>query len=163
MQSITPCLWFDTQAEEAANFYVSIFKNSKIKQISRYGEEGKEYHQKPVGSVMVAAFEINGQPFTALNGGPQFKISEAVSFQVMCDSQDEVDYYWEKLTAGGDPKAQQCGWLKDKFGVSWQVIPVEFLKLVSGPDTQKASRAMQAMFGMKKLDINVLRQAAEGK
>jgi predicted 3-demethylubiquinone-9 3-methyltransferase (glyoxalase superfamily) len=162
MQSITPCLWFDNQAEEAANFYVSIFKNSKITQVSRYGEVGKELHGKPVGSVMVAAFEINGQPFTALNGGPMFKLSEAVSFQVMCDSQEEVDYYWEKLSAGGDPNAQQCGWLKDRFGVSWQVIPVEFLKLVSGPDAQKSSRAMQAMFGMKKLDINVLKQAAKG-
>jgi predicted 3-demethylubiquinone-9 3-methyltransferase (glyoxalase superfamily) len=163
MQSITPCLWFDNQAEEAANFYVSIFKDSKITQVSRYGEAGKEHHGKPAGSVMVAAFEINGQPFTALNGGPLFKISEAVSFQVMCDTQEEVDYYWEKLSAEGDPKAQQCGWLKDKFGVSWQVIPVEFLNIVSGRDGQKTSRAMQAMFGMKKLDINVLKKAAEGK
>jgi predicted 3-demethylubiquinone-9 3-methyltransferase (glyoxalase superfamily) len=163
MQSITPCLWFDDQAEEAANLYVSIFKNSKITKIQRYTEVGKEHHGRPAGSVMVAAFEINGQPFTALNGGPLFKISEAVSFQVMCDSQEEVDYYWEKLSAGGDPKAQACGWLKDKFGVSWQVIPVEFLKLISGPNAQKSSRAMQAMFGMKKLDINVLKNAAEGK
>src|SRR5262249_53395508 len=113
MQSITPCLWFDNQAEEAANFYVSIFKNSRITKIQRYTEVGKEHHGKPAGSVMVAAFEINGQPFTALNGGPIFKLSEAVSFQVMCDNQEEVDYYWEKLSAGGDPKAQACGWLKD--------------------------------------------------
>jgi predicted 3-demethylubiquinone-9 3-methyltransferase (glyoxalase superfamily) len=162
MQSITPCLWFDTQAEEAANFYVSIFKNSKITQVSRYGEEGKEHHRKPVGSVMVAAFEINGQPFTALNGGTMFKISEAVSFQVMCDSQEEVDYYWEKLSAGGDDKAQACGWLKDKFGVSWQVIPVEFLKLISSPDAEKSKRAMQAMFQMKKLDLPALKKAYNG-
>ncbi len=162
MQSITPCLWFDSEAEEAANFYVSIFKNSKITQVQRYGEEGKELHGKPIGSVMVAAFEINGQPFTALNGGRMFKISEAVSFQVMCDSQEEVDYYWEKLSAGGDPAAQQCGWLKDKFGVSWQVIPVEFLKMISGPDAQKTSRTMQAMFGMKKLDLPALKKAYEG-
>ena len=163
MQSITPCLWFDSQAEEATNFYVSIFKNSKITQIQRYTEVGKEHHGREPGSVMVAAFEINGQPFTALNGGPIFTLSEAVSFQVMCDSQEEVDYYWEKLSAGGDPKAQACGWLKDKFGVSWQVIPVEFLQIISGPDAEKSQRAMQAMFGMKKLNINNLRRAAEGK
>ncbi len=159
MQAITPCLWFDSEAEEAANFYVSIFKNSKITQIHRYGEAGKEHHGKPIGSVMVAAFEINGQPFTALNGGPMFKISEAVSFQVMCDTQEEVDYYWDKLGEGGDPEAQQCGWLKDKFGVSWQVIPVEFLKMISGPDAEKTKRAMQAMFGMKKLDLPALKKA----
>ena len=162
MQPITPCLWFDSEAEEAANFYVSIFKNSRITEISRFGEAGKEHHGKPVGSVMVAAFEINGQPFTALNGGPMFKISEAVSFQIMCDSQEEVDYYWEKLGAGGDPKAQQCGWLKDKFGVSWQVIPAEFLKMVSGPDAEKTQRAMNAMFQMKKLDLPALKKAYEG-
>ena len=162
MQPITPCLWFDSEAEEAANFYVSIFKNSKITEISRYGEAGKEHHGKPVGSVMVAAFEINGQPFTALNGGPMFKISEAVSFQIMCDSQEDVDYYWEKLGAGGDPDAQQCGWLKDKFGVSWQVIPVEFLKMASGPDAEKTQRAMNAMFQMKKLDLPALKKAYEG-
>jgi predicted 3-demethylubiquinone-9 3-methyltransferase (glyoxalase superfamily) len=158
MQTITPCLWFDSQAEEAANFYVSIFKNSKITKIQRYTEVGKEHHGKPPGSVMVAAFEINGQPFTALNGGPLFKISEAVSFQVMCDNQQEVDYYWEKLSAGGDPKAQACGWLKDKFGVSWQIIPIEFFELLKGPRTKEV---MQAMFQMKKLDVNVLRRAAE--
>ena len=162
MQPITPCLWFDSEAEEAANFYVSIFKNSKITEISRYGEAGKEHHGKPVGSVMVAAFEINGQPFTALNGGPMFKISEAVSFQIMCDSQEDVDYYWEKLGAGGDPDAQQCGWLKDKFGVSWQVIPAEFLKMVSGPDAEKTQRAMNAMFQMKKLDLSTLKKAYDG-
>jgi predicted 3-demethylubiquinone-9 3-methyltransferase (glyoxalase superfamily) len=163
MKNITPCLWFDTQAEDAATFYTSIFKNSKIKHIGRYSEVGQEHHRKPPGSVMVVSFEINGQEFTALNGGPLFKISEAVSFQIMCESQEEVDYYWEKLSAGGDAKAQACGWLKDKFGVSWQVIPIEFLQIVSGPDAQKAQRAMQAMFQMKKLDINVIRRAAEEK
>src|SRR5262245_35027421 len=162
MKPITPCLWFDSEAEEAAKFYVSIFKNSKIKHVSRYTEVGKEYHGKPAGSVMVVSFEINGQEFTALNGGPQFKISEAVSFQVMCDSQDEVDHYWEKLSQSGDEKAQACGWLKDKFGVSWQVIPVEFLKLISGSDAQKSQRAMQAMFQMKKLDLFALKKAYNG-
>jgi predicted 3-demethylubiquinone-9 3-methyltransferase (glyoxalase superfamily) len=162
MKAITPCLWFDSQAEEAAKFYTSIFKNSKIKHIARYSDVGKEHHGKPPGSVMVASFEINGQPFTALNGGPLFKISEAISFQVMCESQDEVDYYWEKLSQGGDPNVQQCGWLKDKFGVSWQIIPTEFLEIVNGPDAAKAQRAMQAMFGMKKLDIHVIKRAAAG-
>ena len=163
IQKIAPCLWFDGNGEEAAQFYTSIFKNSKIKHVQRYSEVGKEHHGKPPGSVMVASFEINGQEFTALNGGPQFKISEAVSFQVMCDSQEEVDYYWDKLSAGGDDKAQACGWLKDKFGVSWQVIPTEFLEILSGPDDAKAQRAMTAMFQMKKLDMNVLRRAAEYK
>ena len=155
---ISPCLWFDSQAEEAATFYTSIFKDSEIGTIARYGEAGKEIHQKPVGSAMSVAFEINGQPFTAINGGPIFKLTEAISFQVMCESQEEVDYYWEKLSEGGDPKTQQCGWLKDKFGVSWQVIPVEFLEIMKGPG---AERAMQAMFQMKKLDIGALRRAVE--
>jgi predicted 3-demethylubiquinone-9 3-methyltransferase (glyoxalase superfamily) len=163
MKNITPCLWFDTQAEDAAKFYTSIFKNSRIKHIQRYSEVGKEFHGKPPGSVMVASFEINGQEFTALNGGPLFKISEAVSFQIMCESQDEVDYYWEKLTQGGDASAQACGWLKDKFGVSWQVIPIEFLEILSGPDGQRAQRAMTAMFQMKKLDLNAIKKAADQK
>jgi len=162
MKSITPCLWFDNTAEQAAKFYTSIFKNSKIGHISRYSDVGKEHHGKPAGSVMAVAFEINGQPFTALNGGPLFKISEAVSFQIMCESQEEVDYYWEKLSQGGDEKAQACGWLKDKFGVSWQVIPIEFMEMLKGPDEQKTQRAMQAMFQMKKLDINVLKKAYQG-
>jgi predicted 3-demethylubiquinone-9 3-methyltransferase (glyoxalase superfamily) len=161
MKTITPCLWFDDQGEAAAKFYVSVFKNSRIKHIQRYSEVGKEYHGKPPGSVMVVSFEINGQEFTALNGGPQFKISEAVSFQVMCESQQEVDYYWDKLSEGGDENAQACGWLKDQFGVSWQIIPTEFLQLISGPDAQKTQRAMTAMFQLKKLDINVLKRAAE--
>jgi predicted 3-demethylubiquinone-9 3-methyltransferase (glyoxalase superfamily) len=157
MQNITPCLWFDSEAQEAANFYTSIFKNSKIKTVSRYSETGKEFHKKPVGSAMTVAFEINGQEFTALNGGPMFKFSEAISFQVMCDSQDEVDYFWEKLTSGGGQESQ-CGWLKDKFGISWQVIPTEFMQLLKTP---KAQQVMQAMFSMKKLDLTVLRKAAE--
>jgi predicted 3-demethylubiquinone-9 3-methyltransferase (glyoxalase superfamily) len=163
MKTITPCLWFDDQGEDAAKFYVSIFKDSRIKHMERYSEVGREHHGKPPGSVMVVSFEINGQEFTALNGGPLFKISEAVSFQVMCESQDEVDYYWDKLSEGGDEKAQACGWLKDKFGVSWQIIPIEFLEILSGPDAQKAQQAMTAMFQMKKLDMNVLRKAAEQK
>jgi predicted 3-demethylubiquinone-9 3-methyltransferase (glyoxalase superfamily) len=158
MKNIVPCLWFDDQAEEAANFYVSIFKNSRIKEISRFKEAGKELHQKPVGSVMVASFELDGHEFTGLNGGPLFKISEAISFQIMCDNQQEVDYYWEKLTAGGDAEAQACGWLKDKFGVSWQVIPVEFFELLKGPNGNKV---MQSIFQMKKLDLNVMRKAAQ--
>jgi predicted 3-demethylubiquinone-9 3-methyltransferase (glyoxalase superfamily) len=162
MKNITPCLWFDDQGEDAAKFYTSIFKNSKIKHIQRYSEVGKEFHGKEPGSVMVVSFEINGQEFTALNGGPLFKISEAVSFQVMCESQDEVDYYWDKLSADGDDSAQACGWLKDKFGVSWQIIPIEFLEMLNSADDQKVQRAMQAMFQMKKLDLNVLRKAYNG-
>jgi predicted 3-demethylubiquinone-9 3-methyltransferase (glyoxalase superfamily) len=162
MKNITPCLWFDDQGEDAANFYVSTFKNSKIKRIQRYTEVGKEHHGKEPGSVMVVSFEINGQEFTALNGGPIFKISEAVSFQVMCESQDEVDYYWEKLGAGGDPNAQQCGWLKDKFGVSWQIIPTKFLELLTSGDAEKSQRAYAAMFEMKKLNLPALEKAYNG-
>ena len=158
IQKITPCLWFDDQAEQAAKFYTEIFKNSKIKKITRYGKEGYEIHSKPEGSVMTVEFELDGQALTALNGGPVFKFNEAISFQVDCATQEEVDYYWEKLTAGGDAKAQACGWLKDKFGVSWQVIPIEFLEIMKGPNAQKAT---QEMFKMKKLDINVLRKAAQ--
>jgi predicted 3-demethylubiquinone-9 3-methyltransferase (glyoxalase superfamily) len=162
MQTINPCLWFDSEAEEAAKFYTSIFKNSKINATSRYSEVGQEYHGKPPGSVMTVEFEINGQTFTALNGGPIFKFNEAISFQVMCDTQDEVDYYWDKLSAGGDPNAQQCGWLKDKFGLSWQIVPTGFIELMNHPDKQRGKRAMQAMFGMKKLDLAALQRAADG-
>jgi predicted 3-demethylubiquinone-9 3-methyltransferase (glyoxalase superfamily) len=139
---ITPCLWFDDQAEQASEFYVSIFKNSRIVQITRFGEAGYEVHRKPAGSVMTVLFELDGQSFTALNGGPVFRFNEAISFQVNCETQQEVDYYWEKLSAGGDAKAQQCGWLKDKFGVSWQVVPTELPDLFTYADPQKASRAM---------------------
>jgi predicted 3-demethylubiquinone-9 3-methyltransferase (glyoxalase superfamily) len=159
MQKITPCLWFDSQAEEAANFYASIFKNSKVGTITRYGEAGREIHGKEPGSAMTVEFEIEGQPFIALNGGPIFKINEAVSFQVPCESQDEVDYYWEKLTEGGDEKAQQCGWLKDKFGVSWQITPSILLKLLQDSDPAKSNRVMQVLHQMKKIDIAGLKQA----
>jgi len=160
--NITPCLWFDHQAEDAARFYTSVFKRSKITAISRYPEAGKEIHGKAPGSVMVVAFELNHQPFTALNGGPRFKFSEAVSFQIECDTQKEIDYYWEKLSAGGDPRAQQCGWLKDKFGLSWQVVPKVLPELLTDRDPVKAQRAFQAMLGMKKLDIAALQRAFAG-
>ncbi len=159
---ITPCLWFDDQADAAAKFYISIFKNSKITEISRYGEAGKEIHGKPAGSVLTVAFELDGQPFTALNGGPLFKFNEAVSFQIECATQEEVDYYWEKLSAGGDPDAQQCGWLKDRFGLSWQVVPKIVSELLNHPDTEKSQRAFAALMGMKKLDIAELKRAFEG-
>jgi predicted 3-demethylubiquinone-9 3-methyltransferase (glyoxalase superfamily) len=162
LQKITPFLWFDNQAEEAARFYVSVFKNSKLGDITRYGEAGKEVHGRKPGSAMTVAFEIEGQPFTALNGGPLFKFTEAISFWIHCETQEEVDHYWNHLTDGGDPKAQQCGWLKDKFGVSWQVIPTILPTLLSDPDPQKSQRAMQAMLKMKKLDIQALKQAAAG-
>lgn len=160
---ITPCLWFDDQAEAAAKFYTAIFKNSKIGKISRYGKEGFEIHGRPEGSVLTVEFEINGQPFTGLNGGPAFKFSEAVSFQVLCDTQEEIDDYWAKLSAGGDKKAQQCGWLKDRYGVSWQVVPKQIGEWVAGPDSEKSQRAMRAMLQMKKLDIAKLKRAYEGK
>jgi predicted 3-demethylubiquinone-9 3-methyltransferase (glyoxalase superfamily) len=159
LQTITPCLWFDTQAEEAAKFYTAIFKNSRIVTVSRYGEAGREIHRKPPGSVMVVAFELDGQTFTALNGGPLFKFNEAVSFQVSCDTQEQVDHYWEKLSAGGDPKAQQCGWLKDKYGVSWQIVPRVLPELMSSSDPEKSGRTMTAMLQMKKLDIAALKRA----
>jgi predicted 3-demethylubiquinone-9 3-methyltransferase (glyoxalase superfamily) len=159
IQRITPCLWFDDQAEEAAKLYVSIFKNSKIGTIARYGEAGREIHKMPAGSVMTVAFELDGQTFTALNGGPVFKFTEAVSFQVNCDTQKEVDYYWEKLSAGGDAAAQQCGWLKDRFGLSWQIVPRVLPELLTDPDPAKSQRAMSAMLKMKKLDIDELKRA----
>jgi predicted 3-demethylubiquinone-9 3-methyltransferase (glyoxalase superfamily) len=160
---ITPCLWFDTQAEEAARFYTGIFKNSRIGTISRYSDAGREVHGRPAGSVMTVEFELNGQPFTALNGGPHFKFNEAVSFQIMCRDQEEVDHYWNKLSQGGDPAAQQCGWLKDKYGLSWQVIPTVLLEMLTDPDREKADRTMEAMLQMKKLDIAPLKQAHEGR
>lgn len=161
MQKIVPFLWFDSRAEEAANFYVGIFKNSKILSVSRYGEEGKEIHGRPAGSVMVVEFEIEGQHFSALNGGPYFKISEAVSFVIDCADQDEVDYYWTKLSAV--PESEQCGWLKDKFGVSWQVVPRRLNELMADPDKAKAGRVMNAMLKMKKLDVAGLQAAYDGE
>jgi predicted 3-demethylubiquinone-9 3-methyltransferase (glyoxalase superfamily) len=162
MQRITPCLWFDNQAEEAARFYTGIFKNSRIGKISRYGTAGYEIHHRPAGTVMTVEFELDGQTFTALNGGPAFKFNEAISLQINCETQKEVDYYWEKLGAGGDKNAQQCGWLKDKFGVSWQVVPTVLAEMVGDPDSKKSERAMQAMLQMKKLDIAELKRAYAG-
>lgn len=161
-QKIAPCLWFDDQAEEAAKFYTAIFPNSKIVTIARYGEAGHEIHGRPAGSVMTVAFELAGQAFTALNGGPVFKFNEAISFQVYCESQKEVDYYWEKLAAGGDKNAQQCGWLKDKYGLSWQVVPTALLDMINDPDYEKSQRTMAAMLQMKKIDIEKLKQAYAG-
>jgi predicted 3-demethylubiquinone-9 3-methyltransferase (glyoxalase superfamily) len=158
MQSVTPCLWFDGNAEEAVNFYTSTFKNSKIGKTSRYTEAGQEIHRRPPGSVMTMDFEVNGQNFTALNGGPLFKFTEAISFQVHCDTQEEIDYYWERLSAGGDPNAQACGWLKDKFGLSWQIVPAILGKLAQG-DPKKSGRVMEALMKMKKLDVKTLQQA----
>lgn len=152
---ITPCLWFDSQAEEAANFYVSVFKNSKIESISRYGNEGFEIHGQEAGTVMTVEFRINGQPFTALNGGPIFKFNEAISLQVPCDTQEEIDYYWSKLTEGGEEV--QCGWLKDKFGVSWQIVPSILPELMTDPE--RAERVMKAFMQMVKYDIEKLKQA----
>jgi predicted 3-demethylubiquinone-9 3-methyltransferase (glyoxalase superfamily) len=156
VQKISPFLWFDNQAEEAMNFYTSIFKNSKVGNVSRYGEAGPG----PKGSVMVASFELDGVQFSALNGGPQFKFTEAISFYVNCDSQEEVDYYWGKLSEGG--QAHQCGWLKDKFGLSWQIVPSALPKLLGDPDRAKANRVMQAMLQMKKIDVAALEKAYAG-
>jgi predicted 3-demethylubiquinone-9 3-methyltransferase (glyoxalase superfamily) len=161
-QRIAPCLWFDDQAEEAAEYYTSIFKNSRIVNIARYGEAGREIHGRPAGSVMIVVFELDGQEFTALNGGPLFKFNEAISLQVFCETQEEVDYYWEKLTQGGDPKAQQCGWLKDKFGVSWQVVPTIVSELLADHTSEKSQRAMAAVLQMKKPDIEAMKRAYEG-
>lgn len=159
MQKISPCLWFDDNAEEAVKFYVSISKNSKVGNVTRYGKEGYEIHKKKEGSVMTIDFEIEGQKFLALNGGPIFKFNEAISFQIYCDTQEEIDYYWEKLTEGGDKNAQVCGWLKDKFGVSWQVVPIALIKMQQDKDSKKTERVMKAMLQMKKLDIDALTKA----
>ena len=159
MQKITPCLWFDKNAEEAVKFYTSIFKNSKVLNVSRYTEAGYDVHHMPAGSVLTVEFELNGQRFTALNGGPVFKFNEAISFQVGCDTQEEVDYYWEKLSQDGDKNAQQCGWLKDKFGLSWQVVPKVLGALLK--DGRRAGMVMQALLQMKKLDIKRLQEAYE--
>ena len=162
-QKITTNLWFDHQVEEAAAFYTSIFRNSSIGRIARYGKEGYELHGRAEGTVMTVEFQIEGQEFVALNGGPHFKFNEAVSFIVHCDTQKEVDYYWEKLSEGGDPDAQQCGWLKDKYGVSWQIVPTAFVEMASDPDAEKSARVLNAMYQMKKLDIETLRQAYDGQ
>jgi len=156
---ITPCLWFDTQAEDAAKFYASVFKNSKIGKISRYGKAGKDVHGKKQGSVMVVEFEIDDQPFVALNGGPQFKFSEAISLQVHCDTQDEIDYFWSALSKDGHEGP--CGWLKDKYGLSWQVVPTVLPQMMTDPE--KSERVMNAFLKMKKFDLAKLRLAYEGK
>ncbi|HSW48476.1 MAG TPA: VOC family protein [Candidatus Saccharimonadales bacterium] len=158
-QKITPCLWFDSQAEEAAKFYTAIFPNSSIGEIARYDESSANASGQPAGSVLTVAFNLNGQEFTALNGGPVFKFSEAISFQVMCETQEEVDMYWGKLSAV--PESEQCGWCKDKYGLSWQIVPTLLPKLLADPDKQKAGRVMQAMLQMKKIDIEGLQKAYE--
>lgn len=162
IQKITPNLWFDNQAEEAAKYYVSIFRNSHIGKVSHYGKEGQEIHGQKPGTVLTIEFFLDGQRFLGLNGGPVFKFNEAVSFIIDCDTQDEIDYYWNKLTAGGDPKAQQCGWLKDKFGLSWQVVPTSVAEMLNDPDTKKTDRLMKALFPMKKLDKKALEDAFNG-
>jgi predicted 3-demethylubiquinone-9 3-methyltransferase (glyoxalase superfamily) len=163
MQKISPCLWFDNNAEDAVQFYVSTFKNAKVGNVTRYGKEGYEIHKKKEGTVMTIDFEIEGQKFLALNGGPVFKFNEAISFQIYCDTQEEIDYYWEKLTEGGDKNAQVCGWLKDKFGVSWQVVPHVLIKMLQDKDSNKTERVMKAMLQMHKLDINALTKAYQGE
>lgn len=162
IKNITPCLWFDSQAEDAAKFYTAVFENSRITAVSRYGEAGREIHGKEPGSVLTVAFELDGHPFTALNGGPVFQFNEAISFEVGCETQEDVDHYWAKLGEGGDERAHQCGWLKDKFGVSWQVVPTILSKLLSDPDAARSQRVMAALLQMKKLDIAGLQRAFDG-
>jgi predicted 3-demethylubiquinone-9 3-methyltransferase (glyoxalase superfamily) len=160
-QKIAPCLWFSHEAEEAARYYTGIFPDSKILKIARYGEAGKEQHQQQPGTVLTVQFELAGQTFTALNGGPVFKFTEAVSLQIYVEDQKELDYYWSKLTTGGDPKAQVCGWLKDKYGLSWQVVPRRMVDWFGDPN-EKSERAMSAMMKMGKLDIATLERAYNG-
>ena len=159
-QKITPCLWFDTQAETAAKFYTSIFKNSRINKVSRYSKAGHDVHGKEPGSVLTVEFELEGQTFTALNGGPHFKFNEAVSFQVICDSQAEIDHFWHKLVDGG--QEGQCGWLKDKYGVSWQIVPSALPKMLTDADSAKSERAMAALMQMRKFDLETLQRAFAG-
>lgn len=159
---IRPNLWFDTQAEEAAQFYTGIFPNSRILSVTRYTEVGREFHGKEPGSVMTVTFELNGDPLLALNGGPEFAFNEAISLEIVCEDQAEVDHYWDRLIEGGDPAAQQCGWLKDKFGVSWQVVPRGWEAMLNDPDPQKVARVSTAMFAMKKLDVAALERAFNG-
>jgi len=160
---ITPCLWFDDQAEEAVAFYASIFGNSKINRMTKYGKEGYEIHHRPEGSIMTVEFELEGQSFLALNGGPVFKFNEAISFQVQCETQEEIDDYWSKLTEGGNADAQQCGWLKDKYGVSWQITYSRLAEYINGADPIKSQRAVKAMLQMKKIDIEEIKKAYAGK
>ncbi|KAL2813827.1 Glyoxalase/Bleomycin resistance protein/Dihydroxybiphenyl dioxygenase [Aspergillus granulosus] len=162
LSKITPCLWFDGQAEEAAEFYISIFPNSKITTIQRYTDAGKEYHGRETGSVMIVEFELNGQTFTGLNGGPHFKFTEAISLQVDCEDQAEVDHYWNRLKDGGDEEKQQCGWVADKFGLSWQIIPRRLKEMLSDPDEERRSRVTNEMMRMRKLDVALLEMAYQG-
>jgi predicted 3-demethylubiquinone-9 3-methyltransferase (glyoxalase superfamily) len=162
LQKISANLWFDKQAEDAARFYTGIFKSSKLGRITHYGKEGFEVHHMPAGTVMTVEFELNGQSFVALNGGPIFKFNEAISFLIHCETQEEIDYYWNKLNEGGDPEAQQCGWLKDKFGVSWQVVPKQVFELWGDMETPGAQRAFKAMMQMMKLDLAELQRAYKG-
>ena len=161
-QKIAPCLWFDDKAEEAAKHYTGIFKNSKIRKTSYYTEVGREVHGRKPGSVMTVDFEVDGQSFTALNGGPDFKFNEAISLQIFCETQKEIDDYWDRLAQGGDPKAQQCGWLKDKFGVSWQVVPRVLGEMMADRDREKTGRVMAALLQMKKIDLAELERAYQG-
>jgi predicted 3-demethylubiquinone-9 3-methyltransferase (glyoxalase superfamily) len=159
MQKITPFLWFDNNAEEAVNFYISVFKDSKITGITRYGQAGSNAAERPEGTAMTVAFQLAGQEFVALNGGPVFTFSPAISFVVNCETQDEVDELWAKLSEGGDEEAQQCGWLKDKYGVSWQIVPTILGEMLQDKDAEKSERVMKAMLKMKKMDVETLRQA----
>ncbi len=158
---INPCLWFDTEAEEAAKFYCSIFKNTRMGRVSRYVNEGQEIHGKAAGSVMAVEFELDGQKFAALNGGPHFKFTEAISFQIHCDDQQEVDYFWKKLSEGGTEGP--CGWLKDKYGLSWQVVPEVLFEMLMDPDQEKAKRVTKAFLQMKRFDVAALKRAYAGK
>ena len=162
VQQITPCLWFDNEAEDAARFYVSVFPDAAVEHIARYGKEGFDVHGKPAGSVLTVSFRLLGQDFLALNGGPHFNFTEAVSFIVQCEDQAEIDRYWVALGAGGDPKAQQCGWLKDKYGLSWQIVPTVLPEMLKDEDRERANRVMAALLAMKKLDIAALRRAYQG-
>ncbi|TAK29261.1 MAG: VOC family protein [Myxococcaceae bacterium] len=162
VQKIIPCLWFDGQAEEAARFYVGAFERGRIQRITRYTEAGREQHRREPGTVLTVEFELDGCALTALNGGPEFKFTEAVSLQVMCETQAEIDRLWERLSAGGDPSAQQCGWLKDRYGLSWQIVPAALLGLIADADATRSGRAMTAMMSMKKLDIAALQRSFDG-
>lgn len=160
---IVPCLWFDDQAQEAAEYYTGIFLGSKITAVSHYPDVGQEEHGKAPGSVLMVEFSLGGQKFTALNAGPQFRFTEAISLQVICDTQDEIDYFWDQLSAGGDPAAQQCSWLKDRFGLSWQIVPRWMIEVLTDKDPERMKRAFVAMLKMKKLDLAELKAAADGK
>jgi predicted 3-demethylubiquinone-9 3-methyltransferase (glyoxalase superfamily) len=160
-QRITPCLWFDSQAEEAAEFYIGIFPGSRILKVVRYGVAGHEVHDRPAGSVMTVSFELDGHRFTALNGGPHFKFTEAISMQVACEGQEEVDYYWERLGEGGEEGP--CGWLKDRYGLSWQVVPDALAKMLDDPDREKTERVTQAFMQMRKFDVAALERAYRGE